>query len=78
MGESALTGRLGAPLRGAPSCHVKASSLMVRCLFGDGSDGAPVSLYGGVRPRSLGDSAIVAGPARRLRASCADFTNMPV
>eukprot|EP00969_Alexandrium_andersonii_P015826 692541-Alexandrium_andersonii.AAC.1 len=26
MGESAPTGRLGAPLRGAPSCFAKASS----------------------------------------------------
>eukprot|EP00969_Alexandrium_andersonii_P335720 14838987-Alexandrium_andersonii.AAC.1 len=26
MGESALTGQLGAPLRGAPSCYAKVSS----------------------------------------------------
>eukprot|EP00969_Alexandrium_andersonii_P009907 432426-Alexandrium_andersonii.AAC.1 len=30
MGESALTGQLGAPLRGAPSCYVRASSPIVR------------------------------------------------
>eukprot|EP00969_Alexandrium_andersonii_P189583 8376504-Alexandrium_andersonii.AAC.1 len=29
MGESALTGQLGEPLRGAPSCCVKASSPLV-------------------------------------------------
>eukprot|EP00969_Alexandrium_andersonii_P315228 13926215-Alexandrium_andersonii.AAC.1 len=41
MGESALTERLGAPLRGAPSCCVKASSPIVRCPFGGGSEGGP-------------------------------------
>eukprot|EP00969_Alexandrium_andersonii_P144049 6370061-Alexandrium_andersonii.AAC.1 len=30
MGESARTGQLGAPLRSAPSCHVKASLPVVR------------------------------------------------
>eukprot|EP00969_Alexandrium_andersonii_P339748 15018609-Alexandrium_andersonii.AAC.1 len=30
FGESALTGHLGAPLRGAPSCYAKASSPIAR------------------------------------------------
>eukprot|EP00969_Alexandrium_andersonii_P148998 6588611-Alexandrium_andersonii.AAC.1 len=36
--ESALTERLGAPLRGAQSCCVKASSPIVRHPFGGGSE----------------------------------------
>eukprot|EP00969_Alexandrium_andersonii_P078322 3453652-Alexandrium_andersonii.AAC.1 len=40
MGESAPTERLGAPLRGAPSCCIKASSPIVRCLIACGSEGA--------------------------------------
>eukprot|EP00969_Alexandrium_andersonii_P358278 15450650-Alexandrium_andersonii.AAC.1 len=41
MGESALTERLGAPLRSAPSCCVKSSSPIVRRPFGGGSEGTP-------------------------------------
>eukprot|EP00969_Alexandrium_andersonii_P163971 7247217-Alexandrium_andersonii.AAC.1 len=47
MGESTLTGRLGAPLRGAPSCRETSSSPKVRRLFGGGSAGVPVSFCGG-------------------------------
>eukprot|EP00969_Alexandrium_andersonii_P007434 323916-Alexandrium_andersonii.AAC.1 len=40
MGESALTARLGAPLRSAPSCCVEAFSPIVRRLFEGSSEGA--------------------------------------
>eukprot|EP00969_Alexandrium_andersonii_P286690 12673498-Alexandrium_andersonii.AAC.1 len=36
VGESALTGKVWAPFRGARSCYVKASSPIVRCLSGGG------------------------------------------
>eukprot|EP00969_Alexandrium_andersonii_P313550 13853084-Alexandrium_andersonii.AAC.1 len=47
IGESALTERLAAPLRGISSCCVKASSPIVRCMLGAGSERAPGSLCGG-------------------------------
>eukprot|EP00969_Alexandrium_andersonii_P317281 14017395-Alexandrium_andersonii.AAC.1 len=46
MGESALTGQLGVPLRGAPSCNVKAASPIVRRPSGGGIKRAPMGLCG--------------------------------
>eukprot|EP00969_Alexandrium_andersonii_P357362 15448615-Alexandrium_andersonii.AAC.1 len=40
MGESALTGQLWAPLSGAQSCYVKASSPIVRRPSGGGPERA--------------------------------------
>eukprot|EP00969_Alexandrium_andersonii_P201004 8880200-Alexandrium_andersonii.AAC.1 len=40
MGESLLTGQLGAPLRGVPSSYVTASSPTVRRMSGGGPDRA--------------------------------------
>eukprot|EP00969_Alexandrium_andersonii_P282696 12497545-Alexandrium_andersonii.AAC.1 len=40
MGESVLTRQLGAPLRGAPSCYVQASSCIVRRPSGGGPERA--------------------------------------
>eukprot|EP00969_Alexandrium_andersonii_P171609 7585521-Alexandrium_andersonii.AAC.1 len=57
MGESALTKQLGTPLRGVPSCCVKASPPKVRRPFRGGSEGAPVSLRGGGPPSPTGRPA---------------------
>eukprot|EP00969_Alexandrium_andersonii_P002670 116118-Alexandrium_andersonii.AAC.1 len=58
MGESALTGQPGAPLRGAPSCNVKASSPIVRRPSGGGPERALKGLCGGVLAFFLRVSAI--------------------
>eukprot|EP00969_Alexandrium_andersonii_P207685 9174830-Alexandrium_andersonii.AAC.1 len=50
----AATERLAAPLGGAPSCCVKASSPMEPCASGDSSDGAASSLCGGGPPLPKG------------------------
>eukprot|EP00969_Alexandrium_andersonii_P009659 422207-Alexandrium_andersonii.AAC.1 len=58
-----------------PSRSVTALSPTVWHPFGRGSDGAPVSLCGGVRPCPRGDSVIVARPPYRLSPSCTDLPN---
>eukprot|EP00969_Alexandrium_andersonii_P081521 3593187-Alexandrium_andersonii.AAC.1 len=67
MGESALTERLGAPLRSTPSCCVKASSPIERRPFGGGSEGALASLCAGRPPMPtgrLGRSGVAGVPTK--------------
>eukprot|EP00969_Alexandrium_andersonii_P063244 2784809-Alexandrium_andersonii.AAC.1 len=78
MGESALTGQLWAPLRGAHSCHVKASSPMVRCPSGGGPERALKGLCGGVLAFLLCVSAKDRWPVLRLTTDCYDLADFLV
>eukprot|EP00969_Alexandrium_andersonii_P151522 6698992-Alexandrium_andersonii.AAC.1 len=57
MGESARTGQLGAPLRGARRCDVTASSPIVWRLSGGGPERALKGICGGVVASPLRGSA---------------------
>eukprot|EP00969_Alexandrium_andersonii_P158215 6991019-Alexandrium_andersonii.AAC.1 len=62
MGESALTGQLGAPLCGTPSCCVNASLPLVQRLLRGGPESALKGICGGeagVPPGRLGHSQVV-------------------
>eukprot|EP00969_Alexandrium_andersonii_P336958 14893592-Alexandrium_andersonii.AAC.1 len=76
MGESALTEQLGAPLRCASSCYLKASSPVARRPSEGGPERALKGLCGGELASLRGDSATGRQPAHRLKPSCIDLTNM--
>eukprot|EP00969_Alexandrium_andersonii_P211317 9333074-Alexandrium_andersonii.AAC.1 len=76
MGESALTGQLGAPLRGAKSCCAKVSSPIVWRPSGGGPERALKGLCGAELASLWGVLARGRRPAHRLNPSCTDLTNM--
>eukprot|EP00969_Alexandrium_andersonii_P232127 10250152-Alexandrium_andersonii.AAC.1 len=72
VGESAPTGQLGAPLRGVPSCCVKASSPIARRPSTGGPERALKGLCGGVLASLRGVSATGRRPVLRLTPTCCD------
>eukprot|EP00969_Alexandrium_andersonii_P342037 15119308-Alexandrium_andersonii.AAC.1 len=66
IGESALTGQVWAPLRGAQICYAKASSPIVRRLSGGGPERALKGLCGGELASLWATRSFVRGPCYDL------------
>eukprot|EP00969_Alexandrium_andersonii_P020983 917437-Alexandrium_andersonii.AAC.1 len=75
MGEITLTRQLGAPLRGAQNCYMKASPPIVRCPSGGGPERALRGLGGGALTSLRGVPAIGRWPVLRLTQTSYDLAD---